>query len=395
MPNLDRLIESGGLGAMSVRTGSSHPAVAEGYATLGAGARVRVDNTAAADVASDGFGPVSVAAAADLRRTAGRHLPTRPGDLGEALHAAGRTTAVVGVADIAEGLVGPNVPQDRPARFRPAPLALMDRDGNVDAGQVDASLLMADGTGPFGERADPEKVAAATVRALAEADVVLVDTGDMSRAEALAELAPPVFADLSRGFALEDTDAILGRILADVEPSTLVLVVSVVPPDDEWRLTPVVAAGPGVAPGAAGVAVDQAAGAGDPHRHRPHRAGRPGRAGAGGDDRAPAALLHRRARPRAVDPARPRRRLPGADLLRRRRRLRRGPGPGLRPGPGRVLRPAPRRRPRPGDGPAATGADAADGGDLATRPARAVAAALGPGAAGRSGRGRRPSSAWA
>ena len=249
MPNLDRLIESGGLGAMSVRTGSSHPAVAEGYATLGAGSRVRVDNTAAADVASEGFGPVSVAAVADLRRTAGRHLPTRPGDLGEALHAAGRTTAVVGVADIAEGLVGPNVPQDRPARFRPAPLALMDRDGNVDAGQVDASLLMADGTGPFGERADPEKVAAATARALAEADVVLVDAGDMSRAEALAELAPPVFADLSRGFALEDTDAILGRILADVEPSTLVLVVSVVPPDDEWRLTPVVAAGPGVARG--------------------------------------------------------------------------------------------------------------------------------------------------
>jgi hypothetical protein len=249
MPNLDRLIESGGLAAMSVRTGSSHPAVAEGYATLGAGARVRVDNTAAADVASDGFGPVSVAAAADLRRTAGRHLPTRPGDLGEALHAAGRTTAVVGVADIAEGLVGPNVPQDRPARFRPAPLALMDRDGDVDTGKVDGSLLMADGSGPFGERADPEQVAAATARALAEADVVLVDTGDMSRAEALAELAPPVFADLKRDFALKDTDAVLGRILADVEPSTLVLVVSVVPPDDEWRLTPVVAAGPGVARG--------------------------------------------------------------------------------------------------------------------------------------------------
>ena len=249
MPNLDRLIESGGLGAMSVRTGSSHPAVAEGYATLGAGARVRMDNTAAAEVASDGFGPVLVPDAADLRRTAGRHLPTRPGELGEALHAAGRTTAVVGVADIAEGLVGPNVPQERPARFRPAPLALMDRDGNVDAGQVDDALLMADGTGPFGERADPEKVAAATVRALAEADVVLVDTGDMSRAEALAELAPPVFADLSRGFALGDTDDILGRILADVEPSTLVLVVSVVPPDDEWRLTPVVAAGPGVGRG--------------------------------------------------------------------------------------------------------------------------------------------------
>ncbi len=108
---------------------------------------------------------------------------------------------------------------------------------------------MRDGQGPFGERADPEKVAAATAKALAEADVVLVDPGDMSRAEALEELAPPIFADLSRGFALEDTDEILGRILADVGPSTLVLVVSVIPPDDEWRLTPVVAAGPGVTHG--------------------------------------------------------------------------------------------------------------------------------------------------
>jgi hypothetical protein len=249
MPNLDRLIEAGGLGAMSVRTGSPHPAVAEGYATLGAGARVKAANGAASDVGSEGPGPVEVAAAADLRRSAGRHLPTLPGALGDALHAAGRTTAVVGVADIAEGLTGPNVPHDRPARFRPAPLALMDRAGRVDAGQVDTDLLMPDGTGPFGERADPDKVAAATVRALAEADVVLVDTGDMTRAEALEELAPPVFADLKRNFALKDTDAILGRVLADVDPSTLVLVVSVVPPDEEWRLTPVVAAGPGVAHG--------------------------------------------------------------------------------------------------------------------------------------------------
>ena len=203
---------------------------------------------------------------------------------------------MVGVADIAEGLVGPNVPQARPARFRPAPLALMDRDGDVDAGQVDGSLLMADGTGPFGERADPEKVAAATARALAEADVVLVDTGDMSRAEALAELAPPVFADLKRDFALKDTDAVLGRILADVEPSTLVLVVSVVPPDDEWRLTPVVAAGPGVAHGLLASPSTKRLGLVTLTDIAPTVLAALGEAGAGGDDRAPAALLHRRAR---------------------------------------------------------------------------------------------------
>ena len=37
MPNLDRLVQTGALAAMSVRTASAHPVVAEGYATLGAG----------------------------------------------------------------------------------------------------------------------------------------------------------------------------------------------------------------------------------------------------------------------------------------------------------------------------------------------------------------------
>ncbi len=249
MPNLDRLIDAGSLGAMSVRTGSSHPSVAEGYATLGAGARVRVSDEAAARVEPDGDRPIVVADAADIRRSAGRHLPTLPGDLGEALHAAGRTTAVVGVSDIAEGLTWPGILEDRPARFRPAALALMDRAGVVDTGRVDTDLLMLDAGAPFDERADPEQVAGATLRALDEADVVIVDPGDMTRAEDWEEVALPGFGDLSRDFALEDTDAVLGRIVAGLEPTTLVLIVSVVPPDEEWRLTPVVAAGPGVVPG--------------------------------------------------------------------------------------------------------------------------------------------------
>ncbi len=258
MPNLDRLVETGAVAAMSVRTRSDHPAVAEGYATLGAGARVQAANRAAAgvsgmagvDPAAGGNGPIVVDAAADLRRSAGRHLPTGPGDLGQALHVAGRRTAVVGASDIPGGLTGPNVPQARPTRFRPAALALMDRAGMLDAGVVDPTVLLAqDSASPFGERADADRVVSATREALQDADVVLVDTGDLTRVQALREVATPIFAELSRDFALEDTDLILGRIVADLPPSTLVLVVSVVPRDDEWRLTPVVAAGAGVVPG--------------------------------------------------------------------------------------------------------------------------------------------------
>ncbi|HVF14732.1 MAG TPA: glycosyltransferase, partial [Acidimicrobiales bacterium] len=259
MPNLDRLVGTGALAAMSVRTGSAHPAVAEGYATLGAGARLKVDNSSASAVDHDPGGavdppstggPIVVATAAELRRSAGRHLPTGAGDLGQALHASGRRTAVVGAADLPVEIRWPTLPQARPARFRPAALALMDRDGEVDTGVVDpARLVLADPAAPFRERADPDLVVAATRQALADADVVLVDTGDMTRVAALAEVQQEIFADLARDFAVEDTDAILGRLVADLPPATLVLVVSVVPPDEEWRLTPMVAAGAGVVPG--------------------------------------------------------------------------------------------------------------------------------------------------
>ncbi len=250
MPNLDRLVATGSLAAMSVRTRSSHPSVTEGYATLGAGARVFAADEAAATVEPAADGTVVVGAAADLRASAGRHLSTGPGDLGQALHGAGKRTAVVGLADIPSGLALPNLPQNRPNRFRPAALAVMDRAGLVDSGTVDDRLLEVEKASPFGERADADEVVDATRRALAEADVVLVDTGDLTRVEALEEVAPPVFADLSRDFALEDTDVTLGRLLAEVDTaSTLVLVVAVVPPDEEWRLTPVVAAGAGVVPG--------------------------------------------------------------------------------------------------------------------------------------------------
>ncbi|HEX7276497.1 MAG TPA: glycosyltransferase, partial [Acidimicrobiales bacterium] len=212
MPHLDRLVQEGSLAAMSVRTGSPHPSAAEGYATLGAGSRVRAAVSAASAVDATADGSIQVATAPDLRKSAGRHLPTGPGDLGQALHDAGRRTAVVGLADFPSGLSG-SVPHARPPRWRPAALAVMDRAGAVDSGAVDPTLLQTEKASPFGERADADRVVAATRQALTEADVVVVDTGDLTRVEAFEEVAQPVFADLTRTFALEDNDAILGRIL--------------------------------------------------------------------------------------------------------------------------------------------------------------------------------------
>ena len=247
MPNLDRLAAGGAVAAMNVRTGSGVPTVSEGYATLGAGSRVQADD---ADDAVMRGGQVVVPAAGRVRAGAGRYLPTLPGDLGAALHAAGRRTAVVGNADLAPGLSGPE-PPGHPTLSRPAAAALMDRDGLVDGGTVAPDeLLVAEERAPFGRRADLAVTVARVDAALSQADVVLVDPGDLDRSAALAGLgAPDWFVEGARARALADADVLIGRVASRVTDTTLVMVVSVVPPDEEWRLTPVVAAGAGVVHG--------------------------------------------------------------------------------------------------------------------------------------------------
>jgi len=127
----------------------------------------------------------------------------------------------------------------------------MDRDGVVDAGTVAPDeLLVGDARAPFGRRADIPAVVARVDAALAHADVVLVDSGDFDRSAALSTLgAPDWFVAGKRAEALVAVDDLLGRMAADVPGSTLLLVVSVVPPGAEWRLTPVIASGAGVVHG--------------------------------------------------------------------------------------------------------------------------------------------------
>ena len=248
-PNLDRMVATGALGAMSVRTLSLHPRPSpEGYATLGAGSQVRA-GAAAGDAVNEGGG-VLLPQVATVIADAGSHRPTPPGSLGDALHAAGKRTAVVGNADLAPNLAVPTM-SGRDIVERPAAVALMDGEGRVDTGQVEPGILLEEtDEAPFGWRADADQVVAATNLALTDADVVLVDPGDLDRAAALADIeAPPRFTVPARDRALRDTDALLGRLTADLPPDVLVLVVSVVPPAAEWRLTPVVATGAGVVPG--------------------------------------------------------------------------------------------------------------------------------------------------
>ena len=247
MPALDRLAAEGAVAAMTVRTRSDVPTVAEGYATLGAGSRVSAGP--AADDAVERDGRIIVPAAAEIRAAAGRRLATRPGALGDALHAAGRRTAVVGNADLAQNLSDLEIP-GHPNVARPAAVALMDSAGVVDGGRVSSDLLLPDRPAPFGRRADVAAVTDRTVAALATADVVLVDPGDLERSAAVEGIeAADIYVDRTRASALATADELVDRLDASLPPGTLLLVVSVTPPTAEWRLTPVVAAGAGVVHG--------------------------------------------------------------------------------------------------------------------------------------------------
>ena len=263
MPALDRLLARGAVAATTVRTLTGLPSTTEGYATLGAGARVQADHQGG--YAFDAESPLEggtagqalerrtgrvpagevavVGAAAVTRLNDGRHLPSAPGALGDALRRAGRRTAVVGNADIGGPLPG------RPSLLRPAPIALMESDGSVDAGHVGDGLVVGDAGAPFGRRADPEAVGREVRAALAEADVVLVDPGDMDRAAEFAAVATPAAAARARRRSLAATDRLLADVAAASGAHTLLLVVSVAPPGQKWHLTPMVASGPGVEQG--------------------------------------------------------------------------------------------------------------------------------------------------
>lgn len=190
MPNLDALADRGAVAAATVRSLSEEPSLLAGYATLGAGARALAPEAAAGQAVNAGGRVVVPTAAATIAANRREHVASPPGALGDALRRAGLRTAVVG-----QGA-----------------LSVMGSDGAVDAGRA----------GDVGPDAFGTEVAAG----LSRADVVLVGPG------------PGVSADPA-----------LGEVVELAGPDALVLVVGVVPPGSEGRLTPMVAVGKGTVPG--------------------------------------------------------------------------------------------------------------------------------------------------
>ena len=233
----------------------------QGFASLGAGDRIRARDPAAdtysstdpvglgtaADAAAlrTGVKPsgsiVVIGAAQTLRLNTKKFINSTPGALGDAVRAAGKRTASVGNSDT--GLIETD---SAAGRSRPASAAVMDVNGFVDDGSVSAELLMTDPAVPFGVRADPERFVAAARRAINGAAVTILDPGDLDRVAAFQAETTEERAEQLRQDALRRTDAMLGAVVDALPTGTLLIVTAARPVTGAWELAPTVAWGAGV-----------------------------------------------------------------------------------------------------------------------------------------------------
>ncbi|HEV2754880.1 MAG TPA: hypothetical protein VG318_03765 [Actinomycetota bacterium] len=250
-PHLLALAERGSIGSVSVRTNTSRTTYASGFATVGAGTRVDAPKSAGAaarpapqraELETD-VRVAGIEAIAELAREAG-YSTARPGALAAALD----DRQVVAIGSSSLGFDPPSpVGADRPVL-----LAAMDDDGVVDAAAVGPGLLRPDSGAPFGVRTDVDAVAAVAAQALEDpCAVVVLDPGDLVRADTLAVLQPGD-VPAQRTAALLSADAQLGAVAELLDDDDLLLAVTVTSPrsEEETHLGVAAAAGPGFAAGA-------------------------------------------------------------------------------------------------------------------------------------------------
>ena len=125
--------------------------------------------------------------------------------------------AVVANADGAQPIVDPDIAEYQ----RSAVSALMDHDGVVPDGSVGDELLVRDPSAPFGLRIDATAAFDAFERSWQSRSVVLVEASDVFRARSLRRVHHHRPAAGAQGRALRDTDALVGRMLEQVDPRVM------------------------------------------------------------------------------------------------------------------------------------------------------------------------------
>ncbi len=255
------LAARGGIGLMNTRTGGGLTAE-NAYTTIGGG--TRLVGGADAKTALPSHGAYRGETAGDIyRRRTGWDPPfgsivvldieniktnnlasantQRIGVIGDALREGKQKAAVIGNSDTHE-------------EQRWAALVAMDSRGQIPMGNVDSELNKSDPDFPTGRRTDIEALWREYLKVRSEASFIVVDLGDMDRVEEeRRQLAPSRYRSY-RQAALEAADGFLEKLLEEVDlDKDWVLMVSPLPTGEDIAggrlLTPIIAAGPGLAPG--------------------------------------------------------------------------------------------------------------------------------------------------
>ena len=250
-PNILEVAEGGAVGSMAVRTISSRTSYASGFVTIGAGTRVDGARTtggviAATDVPGGLFQrDVEVGGLEEVETLAEEAgYNATPGALGTALAGSSQNVSMWAIGNSDPGL-------DPPAPIGPGRWALlgaMNDEGVVQyAATTEVLLETADGY-PYGVRTAPETASEAIASALSVdgCPVVIVDPGDLTRADHLATARG---SDLTewRDRALLAADGLVGTVTDSLDEDDLLMIVSPTSPgwDEETHLGVAVVSGPG------------------------------------------------------------------------------------------------------------------------------------------------------
>jgi hypothetical protein len=238
LPALAGFLESAAVADLAPRGVSPRSTPGDAYLTISAGSRATTERAVdgqvlALDEQSSGSAAgeifrrrtglvpdgefVSLAWPALVRANAGEPYDAVLGLLGDTVAEAGGVAAAIGNADGTDSIGA--------SYERQVGLALADRDGVLADGVLtDDDLVVPDPSRPFGVRLDGDAVTTAFAEAWDAADdatsgLVLVEASDLARVMRYRPFVDAARYREMRALALADTDALLARLLAEVDPA--------------------------------------------------------------------------------------------------------------------------------------------------------------------------------
>ncbi|RJQ54394.1 MAG: hypothetical protein C4521_06045 [Actinobacteria bacterium] len=163
-----------------------------------------------------------------------------PGAVGEAVEAAGGRSAVFGNADVSLDR------RDRASLHREGVYVAMNAKGLVHYGDVGRATVRRDRNAPFGLATEESALVEGYARVRDKAHLVVLDFGDLTRAELFRPFVSSKVAGRQRRVALAAADRFVRRLVPLLRPDATLMIVSPVGPEDGGAnsLNPIVVRGP-------------------------------------------------------------------------------------------------------------------------------------------------------